>query len=405
VGEIPNFLKPINFVKKNYKIPKVQLGRWMCKRYLQNLVHRTILSCSNEKKTIFVVGMSVNNKVRQRLQAALKEQSGGLLGLANLFKTFDLDNSGELSWEEFCAALQKSGLGLSTQDVRTLFLDLDKNGNGEISYTEFIAIMRGELSNNRKAIIKCAFESIDTDCDGIISMTDIGQAFNPRNHPDVRCGRSTVNQLIKTFFDSLATVTDTGMMNLSQFMEYYSNCAAFDDDMKFSETMKGLWNLTSTTPKVPVNSLRTMATNAATGGDPMRQSSLGGVIAQTSEGGVEHSLAQLREQLIARGARGIVGLQRKFRIMDDDGSKSLNLVEFKKGIKECALKLTELQMSQLFSYFDQDRNGSINFDEFITGIRVSTNCCWCRLFDLGLNWLTRVNVSPFSLFSFLYRAS
>ena len=318
--------------------------------------------------------MSVNNKVKQRLQAALKEQSGGLLGLSNLFKTYDLDGSGELSWEEFCAAMQKSGLGLSTQDVRSLFLDLDKNGNGEISYNEFVALMRGELSNNRKAIIKCVFESIDADSDGIISMTDVGQCFNPRNHPDVRAGRTTVNNLIKTFFDSLGTVTDTGLLNLAQFMEYYANCAAFDDDLKFSDTMKALWNLSSTTPRPASASLRSATGGTAGGGgggDPMRVSSLAGVLAQTSDGGVENSLALLREQLIARGARGIVGLQRKFRIMDDDGSKSLNLVEFKKGIKECALKLTELQLSLLFSYFDKDRSGSVDFDEFIIGIRVS----------------------------------
>lgn len=35
--------------------------------------------------------MSVNYKVLQRFQAALKQQSGGLLGLADLFKSYDTD--------------------------------------------------------------------------------------------------------------------------------------------------------------------------------------------------------------------------------------------------------------------------------------------------------------------------
>lgn len=41
-------------------------------------------------------------------------------------------------------------------------------------------------------------------------------------------------------------------------------------------------------------------------------------------------LSQLRARLATRGARGIIGLQRAFRIMDDDGSQSLDVREFKK---------------------------------------------------------------------------
>ena len=82
--------------------------------------------------------MSVNERVKQRLQAALKQQSGGLLGLSNLFKEYDTDGSGSLNWEEFCTALSKCGLTPSPQDIRALFLELDKDGNNEISYNEFI---------------------------------------------------------------------------------------------------------------------------------------------------------------------------------------------------------------------------------------------------------------------------
>jgi hypothetical protein len=43
--------------------------------------------------------------------------------------------------------------------------------------------------------------------------------------------------------------------------------------------------------------------------------------------GVLHILKKLKQSLKARGAKGLVGLSRKFRIMDDDGSNSLNLAE------------------------------------------------------------------------------
>jgi len=52
-------------------------------------------------------------------------------------------------------------------------------------------------------------------------------------------------------------------------------------------------------------------------------------------------LEDLKIQLRQRGAKGFIGLQRKFRIMDDNGDQALDYLEFKKGMKECALNLTD----------------------------------------------------------------
>lgn len=63
-------------------------------------------------------------------------------------------------------------------------------------------------------------------------------------------------------------------------------------------------------------------------------------------------LDNLRAQLIAKGASGIAGLSRKFRIMDDDGNKVLNMHEFRKGIKESGLvELSDKAIGHLFRYF------------------------------------------------------
>ncbi len=42
----------------------------------------------------------------------------------------------------------------------------------------------------------------------------------------------------------------------------------------------------------------------------------------------EELIEYVRGKVIARGARGINGLRRVFKIMDDDGSKSLSRSEF-----------------------------------------------------------------------------
>lgn len=218
------------------------------------------------------------------------------------------------------------------------------------------------MSNQRKALIKRVFDSIDKTGEGSVSIADIGKSFDPKNHPDVKAGRISATALLKSFFDSFSTVSDTGYVNLSQFIEYYANSAAFEDDIKFSENMQGVWNLNSKNTLVGPKpaTLKSFSVNANSSDD---------IISDNS--GYSKNLEKLRGQLRMRGARGFVGLQRKFKIMDDDGNGSLNLVEFKKAVRECGLSLTELQLSQLFQYFDKDRNGSVDFNEFLVATRVS----------------------------------
>ncbi len=108
-------------------------------------------------------------------------------------------------------------------------------------------------------------------------------------------------------------------------------------------------------------------------------------------------LDSLRAQLKKHGAAGIAGLSRKFRIMDDNESGTLDMQEFVKGMKECKLAdLSDKALKHLFLYFgecfltqyiinvhiviscfilcvftDRDDSGCISYDEFLVGVRVS----------------------------------
>jgi Ca2+-binding EF-hand superfamily protein len=81
----------------------------------------------------------------------------------------------------------------------------------------------------------------------------------------------------------------------------------------------------------------------------------------------------LRAKLVTRGARGFIGLQRQFKIMDDNNSKSLDKYEFTKAMTDYMLGFTEGEIQKLFGYFDFDRSGLIEFDEFIRAIRGPMN--------------------------------
>jgi hypothetical protein len=83
-------------------------------------------------------------------------------------------------------------------------------------------------------------------------------------------------------------------------------------------------------------------------------------------------LERMRKQLKAKGANGMLGLMRQFKMADDDASKSLSQVEFAKAIKSYGLDMTEPEMVDLFNTFDEDKSGFIEYEEFARQImRVS----------------------------------
>ena len=303
------------------------------------------------------------NRVKEKFISVLKERGGGVLGLVHAFKEIDLDQSGSLSWEEFNNALQRGGLNPSPQDVRVVFVDMDKDGNNEISFDEFLDALRGELSEKRRKIITKIFQGIDNDGDGIISMTDIGSCFNPKNHPDVKNGKKPVPVLLKEFFESFKTVTETGNVNLQQLLQYYANAAAFQDDQTFEQEMSSLWNITKGSGGA--KSLSQTISNNNNRNTNNNNNNASGLSA------VDKLLDQFKETLVSRGANGIIGLQRKFKIIDDDGNNQLNYNEFKKAIRENALTFSDTDLSLLFNYFDKDRSGTLSIDEFLVGVRVS----------------------------------
>ena len=92
-----------------------------------------------------------------------------------------------------------------------------------------------------------------------------------------------------------------------------------------------------------------------------------------SSSGPEDLVERLRQKLASRGARGIIGLGKQFRIMDDNNSRSLDIYEFTKAMKDYMLGFNDSEIKGLFSYFDVDRSGTVDYDEFIRSLRGPMN--------------------------------
>lgn len=99
----------------------------------------------------------------------------------------------------------------------------------------------------------------------------------------------------------------------------------------------------------------------------------GATPAKSGSGTAEELVERLRTKLASRGARGIIGLSKQFRIMDDNHSMSLDKYEFNKAMQDYMLGFSEGEIARLFTYFDYDRSGLVEYDEFIRTIRGPMN--------------------------------
>jgi Ca2+-binding EF-hand superfamily protein len=110
-------------------------------------------------------------------------------------------------------------------------------------------------------------------------------------------------------------------------------------------------------------------TRGATGSSRKSKASCSQPIADPSPG-LKLIISRLKTVLKDRGGGGFASLQRTFRIMDDDGSKSLSMAEFKKAMRDIRMvDLSDADLRMLFEHFDADHSGSIDVEEFIQGVR------------------------------------
>lgn len=109
----------------------------------------------------------------------------------------------------------------------------------------------------------------------------------------------------------------------------------------------------------------------------------------TKKNNPDELIDRLRKKLASRGARGIIGLARQFRIMDDNHSMSLDKYEFTKAMQDFMLGFSEGEIALLFQYFDSDRSGLVEYDEFLRTIRGPMNAARKVIVAQAFNKLDR----------------
>jgi len=321
----------------------------------------------------------------EKLRNKLASRGGrGIIGLARQFKIMDDDNSKHLSLYEFSKAIRDFRVDLSESEIQALFNYIDRDRSGMLDYDEFLRSIRGPMNSFRRGLVNQAFNKLDKDGSGIIDIDDVRGVYNARGHPDVRSGKKTEEDILGEFLETFEMHHNINgardrRVTLEEFMEYYNNISAsIDNDQYFELMMNNTWKLS----EAP-------ATRRQRAPEPRREPARPSRPAGPTNESVEALLEKFRHKLAARGARGFIGMQRQFKIMDDDNSKSISLAEFKKGMHDFRVNVEEGDLERLYNAIDRDRSGHVDYDELIRAIRGPMSQARRRIVDQAWNKLDR----------------
>lgn len=78
----------------------------------------------------------------------------------------------------------------------------------------------------------------------------------------------------------------------------------------------------------------------------------------------------IKRTLKERSANGIRGLARAFKNMDENGNKKLDPDDFRWGLYGMGVNITKQEATLIVDVCDRDKDGSVDYDEFLRFVRV-----------------------------------
>lgn len=146
---------------------------------------------------------SVRNKFQQATIAHLIRHVANkslLDSLKDIFKRFDTDHDGVLSYEEVRSGLQSYCKNHPDEefDFDDIIKRLDQDNSNNIEYEEFLRNMIDMKSLLTKQNLLIAFNMFDTDKNGVLSLSEIKEALGVISNTDVKEKDSILKKVMKT---------------------------------------------------------------------------------------------------------------------------------------------------------------------------------------------------------------
>ena len=297
----------------------------------------------------------------------------GICSIARNFRIIDENNSQTIDFNEFKQVCNMYNFGLDDPQLKIIFNNFDLENTGEIDYDEFIRTIRGEMNEFRQNLVQKVFDKLDNKKTGEISFKELNNKYNARNHPDVISGKINEEEALKEFVDTfqetynyLCGTETNNIVTIEEFMEYYENLSmTIEEDEYFEYLLNNTWNLGLDIKYKNEIKKQNIEENIEEKNIEQNNEELNAK--------KEEALIKFINEIKSLGTTSLISLMRLFKLNDINNTKELELYEFSKSLHEFETELSEEEITNLFSYFDKDNTGLINYINFINAIRGPMN--------------------------------
>ena len=348
----------------------------------------------NKKNSIDNIIEIIRNKIKSRGIRCL-------ISLENNFRALDDDNSQTIDFNAFEKTAQDFRFGISLEELQNLFYFFDKERTERIDYDEFIRVIRGQMSNSRKKLVEEIFATFEPDQDGFVSINKINQLFNPENHPDVLNDIKNPDEIYHEFVDTFegnhnylnGDEAQYGNVDIDEFCDYYDSVSMMvEKDIIFESILRGVWldeivdykNQQEERPK-PLRGKKVIKQEEE---EPIGENNYknntdeninnkydekSDMNEKDYKKAANEAFEHFKNYLQQRDAKTVLTLARQFKIMDENGNKTLDFGEFSKGIQNSGLDIPNEVLQELFNEFDYDGSGFISYEEFMVKLLGNLN--------------------------------
>jgi len=114
----------------------------------------------------------------------------------------DDNESKTLDIQEFTKGMNDYRITIEPSEIGKVFKIFDRDGNGEINYDEFLRTIVGKMNDKRRNLVTLAFKKFDRDGNGTIGVEDLKGLYNASQHPDVKSGKKSEEDILYEFLDT-----------------------------------------------------------------------------------------------------------------------------------------------------------------------------------------------------------
>ena len=154
------------------------------------------------------------------------------------------DGKGKINKDEFLSGLRDIGILFPKIDSEILVQYFDKDIDGSVNFEDFLILIRGKMNEKRQNIIDEAFIKFDKEKCGLVNVRDLRGVFNASNHPKIKEGEVTEDQVFDMFLKNFNDSTGEGKINKYEWDDYYNAVSQdLSSDEHFIEIVKDVWGL------------------------------------------------------------------------------------------------------------------------------------------------------------------